>query len=95
MLEIENKNKVYGVGIKDADYRVTSYLNGKRVMCAYYEKWCCMMGRCYSRKFQANNKTYITCSVCDEWINFSIFMMLALNLTLQSNHLKLRNGLQT
>ena len=31
------------------------------------------MARCYSPKFQTGESVYIGCTVCQEWLNFSIF----------------------
>lgn len=39
--------------------------------CAY-NKWSDMIYRCYDPYF-LNNKTYIDCTVCDEWLNFQNF----------------------
>ena len=68
------KNKlVYGVGINDADYVVCPVINGKQVMCPFYQAWKNMIVRCYGMNNQNNNPTYIGCSVREEWLTFSNF----------------------
>lgn len=64
---------VCGVGINDASYKVRVEINGKIVTCSYYQKWCDMLQRCYSVKFQKRRPTYIGCSVAHEWLTFSVF----------------------
>lgn len=39
----------------------------------YYIKWRGMIERCYDSKYQEKKKTYIGCSVCEEWHNFQNF----------------------
>lgn len=48
-------------------------VNGKRVMYKPYDAWHSMMRRCYSEKALARDKTYIGCSVCEEWHNYDVF----------------------
>ena len=77
------KKLVFGVGINDADYAVqkfetVGYVNGKQKRklvwtCPYYRAWTNMINRCYSIKYQERHKTYIGCSVTDEWLTFSVF----------------------
>lgn len=74
---------VYGVGINDADYVVQlkeelPELNGKRKrkvlwICPFYQRWQNMLKRCYSKVEQAVHPTYKGCTVCTEWLTFSIF----------------------
>lgn len=67
---------VYGVGINDADYPVKPVLNlgsTKRLICPFYQKWKSMLERCYSKKYQMVQPTYIGCSVCKDWLTFSNF----------------------
>ena len=66
-------NRVYSVGLNDADYKVQPIINGKRVLCPFYQKWIGMIRRCYSRKWLEKNPTYEGCTVCDEWLTFSNF----------------------
>lgn len=67
------KRLVQGVGLNDADYKVTQYINGKQFMCPFYDRWKSMLERCYSKKFQIKNPAYIGCEVSDEWLTFSNF----------------------
>lgn len=67
------KRLVQGVGVNDADYKVTQYINGKQFMCPFYDRWKSMLERCYSSKFHMKNPAYIDCLVCDEWLIFSNF----------------------
>lgn len=68
------KNKlICGVGINDADYVVIPTINGKRKRCPYYSVWTDMLYRCYSEGAQEKYPTYKGCSVCDEWLIFSVF----------------------
>ena len=64
---------VYGVGINDSETPVYKYVNGKKVICPFYERWKGMLKRCYSEKYQEKQPTYIGCSVCEEWLTFSNF----------------------
>lgn len=78
----KSKKLVYGVGINDADYKVTRYsseiVDGKRVYklewtCPYYSVWSSMLMRCYSDKYQEKSPTYKGCSVSEEWLTFPNF----------------------
>lgn len=77
------KTKLYGVGINDADYvtqkwETVGYVNGVRKRklvwtCPYYLTWKNMLMRCYSAKYQERRPSYKDCSVCEEWLTFSVF----------------------
>lgn len=67
------RKPVFGVGINDADYMTGAKVNGKQTKCPYYKVWIRTLRRCYSEKFQENNPSYIGCSVCDDWLTFSVF----------------------
>lgn len=79
----KKRNKIYGVGINDADYPVSKSStvileNGKRVRklswyCPIFAVWKGMLQRCYSEKCQKIHPTYIGTVVCDEWLVFSVF----------------------
>lgn len=79
MSDLCKRNKLtYGVGINDADYSVykTEIVGGatKNVwVCPFYLKWINMLERCYSRRQQIKNPTYIGCTVCPEWLYLSNF----------------------
>ena len=82
-MKIKSERLVYGVGNNNADYSVVKreeigYVNGKRKQktvwtCLYYQTWVDMLKRCYSEKFQERNKTYIGCTVSEDWLTFSVF----------------------
>ena len=81
------KNLVYGVGINDADYAVKPEANGSNTVCRYYITWKSMITRCYSKSFQLKNKTYVGCSVSDEWLSFMAFKKWMENQDWIGNHL--------
>lgn len=73
---------VYGVGINDASYNVTTWkmvlIDGKMKnmlidKCPFYFCWKGMLERCYSPSFHTKHPTYTTCSVVKEWLTFSNF----------------------
>ena len=64
---------VQGVGTNDADYNVNPTVDGKQVMCPFYNRWHDMLQRCYSAKLQVTRPTYAGCSVVEEWHSFSNF----------------------
>lgn len=45
-------------------------INGKLRV---YEIWNHILQRCYDEEHRYNNKTYIDCYVCDEWLNYQNF----------------------
>jgi len=65
--------KVFGVGINDLSRPIYPKLNGKRVMCPFYNRWLNMLRRCYCPKYQLRFPTYVGCSVAEEWLLFSNF----------------------
>jgi hypothetical protein len=64
---------VYGVGVNDADYALSSKINGKTVRCPFYQTWKGMLRRCYSKAFHKRCHTYTSCTVASEWVFFSKF----------------------
>lgn len=72
---IANRGLIFGVGINDAPYNVSSVIEGKTVKCPFYIKWKSMLSRCYSESYQKRKPTYIGCSVCDGWLEFSNFKL--------------------
>lgn len=65
---------VCGVGINDADYKLSRYENGERVWrCPFYSRWSHMINRCYGQKYLQERPSYIGCMVCEEWLTFSNF----------------------
>jgi hypothetical protein len=70
---ISRRRSVHGVGINDADYKVNPIINKERFYCPFYTRWQTMIQRCYSEKYQNKKPAYIGCSVCNEWLTFSVF----------------------
>lgn len=68
-----NKTLVFGIGINDADYSVNPQANGSNTACRFYITWKSMIQRCYSKQFHLKNKSYIGCSVSEEWLSFVTF----------------------
>lgn len=68
-----NKRTVFGVGINDADYKVSSVADGKVVLCPFYTTWKNMLKRCYCEAYKQNRPSYDGCSVADEWHYFMTF----------------------
>ncbi len=67
-----------GFGIKDVDYKVhiAEKVNGKWLhvwRCPYYRKWESMLYRCFSKKYQEKQPSYIGCQVFADWKYFSKF----------------------
>ena len=65
--------KVHMVGINDADYKIAENINGKQVLCPFYTKWKAILYRCYDPKVLLTHPSYKGCTMCDEWLTFSIF----------------------
>lgn len=59
---------VKGVGIFDSELATTD----EKVLMAN-RVWRSMLSRCYSKKYQEKEPSYIDCSVCEEWLLFSNF----------------------
>lgn len=72
-ISLTKRKLVFGIGINDADYMIRPRLNGKGVMCPFYQKWHNMLGRCYNPKYHEKQPTYLECSVCEPWLTFSNF----------------------
>ena len=83
------RKPIYGVGINDADYTaiVNLRIDGKLTRiwaCPYYSRWFDMLTRCYNRR---QRKSYIGCTVCDEWLIFSNFKSWMENQDWEGKHL--------
>lgn len=70
---LANRKPLFGFGINDADYLVTTKINGKRLTCPYYRVWANAIKRSYCEKYQDKNQSYLGCSVSKEWFKFSNF----------------------
>lgn len=66
---MKKNNCILGVAINDYDGKI--FINHKHIKS--YHTWKNMLQRCYDKKYQKNNPTYIGCKVCDEWLYFSNF----------------------
>lgn len=66
-------NKIYGVGINDADYAVNSTGVDGCIRCPIYIQWKNMFQRCYSSTYQSKQPSYIGCSVDERWHSFMKF----------------------
>ncbi len=66
---------VSGVGLNDADYSVTPFIDGKRTICPFYSVWQSMLERCYNPKVHAKWPKYSGCSVAEEWLSFMRFRL--------------------
>lgn len=69
----KNIRLVSGIGVNDADYAISSTINGKTVRCSFYNVWAEMVRRCSDPSFHIRRPTYTDCEVCDEWLKFSNF----------------------
>lgn len=63
----------YGVALNDADYQISKLIQGKKVICPYYNVWDKMLKRCYSKSSLKSKPSYVGCKVCEEWLTFSNF----------------------
>jgi hypothetical protein len=67
---------VHGVGINDANYKVTDRANRNLPItwrCPYYVTWSSMLARCFSKSFKKANPAYEGCTVTSNWLKFSNF----------------------
>ena len=69
----KERQLVHGVGVNDADYLVHPNIDGKQVMCPFYDRWKDMLKRCYSVKALEKRPTYLGCVVATDWLTFSTF----------------------
>jgi hypothetical protein len=72
-MSVSKRMPIYGIGINDAHYKISSAVNGRRILCPFYLRWKEMIRRCYSESFHDKQPTYKECSVCEEWLTFSNF----------------------
>lgn len=74
-LSLSKRKLVYGVGLNDANYAVTTKINSITLRCPIYVKWFNMLTRCYSDKFKEKRTSYADCSVASDWLVFSSFKL--------------------
>ncbi|MBT9570023.1 MAG: hypothetical protein IV106_02725 [Pseudomonas umsongensis] len=67
------KRLVYGVGDNDLPGATGTTIDGRFIHDPFYCAWHGMLMRCYSTKYAARYPTYAGCSVCEEWLAFSVF----------------------
>lgn len=67
---IDARTIKFGKGINDYPHPIID-TNGDILIS--YQKWCSMLARCYSKKYQKSGQSYKGCFVCDEWLLFSNF----------------------
>ena len=67
------KKLIYGVGINDAEYVTERTVHGARYKCPFYSAWHGMLNRCYNVSYQKTSPSYKGCTVCNEWLTFSVF----------------------
>ena len=70
---ISRRKPLYGVGINDARYCITTIVDGKTVMDPCYRAWSNMLSRCYDESYSNLHTTYLCVTVCQEWLKFSSF----------------------
>ena len=70
---ISLRNLVCGVAVNDAAFVSSPSIGGKQVQNPCYRAWVSMLQRCYDKKCQERNQTYIGCSVSKEWLHLSNF----------------------
>ena len=93
---MKTRKLVHGVGVNDTDYAVTKWetiiVNSKQKkkliwFCPFHRAWMNMINRCYSEKYQERNKTYIGCTVSEEWKTFSNFRVWMMTQDWEDNQL--------
>lgn len=75
--------RVYGVGVNDADYVTQKFdtsqdITGKIInkvvwRCPFYDRWCGMLARAYSKPYKKSSPHYDGVVVCEDWHTFSNF----------------------
>ncbi len=68
---------VHGVGVNDVDFFVK--VGGKK--CTQYSLWQGLLERCHNVGCHKRQPTYTNCSVSDEWVYFSNFLVWCNNQT--------------
>lgn len=64
-----HRKPLYGIGVLDVDYAI----NNDKITNLAYKHWHNMFLRCYSKKYQEKEPSYIGCSVDKRWHKFSVF----------------------
>lgn len=72
-MSIKSKGFAFYGGVNDVVGGTKRIINGVRVGCPIYSKWCKMFTRCHEEWYQDLHPTYKGCSICPEWMLFSSF----------------------
>lgn len=67
------RDKLFGIGINDANYLTSPYIDGKQIRCPIYAMWARMFERAYCSKKHAKFPSYIGCTVDERWHSFMSF----------------------
>ena len=70
---LSKRKLLHGIGVNDASYIISNITEDVLSLCPFYRVWNSMIERCYSVKYQEKQPTYKGCSVCEEWLTFSVF----------------------
>lgn len=73
MMSRKANKLIYGVGVNDSGRPVHTRLDGRRILCPFYDRWTEMLRRCYCPKLHLKHPSYLGCSVTEEWLLFSNF----------------------
>jgi len=84
---VVNRKLLFGVGVNDANYATQPWVNGKTVICIFYQTWHSMIGRCYSKKIQEVRPAYKDCTVAPEWHSFMNFKRWMVSQDYKGKHL--------
>ena len=71
--KIRKQKLVYGIGVNDADYAVSTKIAGRQRLCPFYQTWRNMLCRCYCPSRLEKRPSYGGCEVAKEWHLFSHF----------------------
>lgn len=70
-----NNSLIIERGLNDVLFKTTITIEGMTRTHPAYETYCAMFRRCYSKNSLIKNPTYENCSVCNEWMKFSSFLV--------------------
>ena len=68
-----HRKPLYGVGVNDASYVTTPFINGVQLWDPAYSTWVNMLKRAYCERYQEKRPTYVEVTVCKDWHSFSAF----------------------
>jgi len=74
MQKLKKRNKIYGLGVNDADYIVKSKsILGGYDVCPYYRVWENMMARVHKASKHGYSSKYDEVEIDEEWLSFMNF----------------------